>query len=591
MYSYGLIGNCNASALIHTNGRMDWLCLPRPDSEPVFGRLLDPNGGFFEISLVSDSPVQSKQFYIENTNILQTELIAASGEAIRITDFCPRFDSSGRIFRPLAVFRIVEPIGGNPFIRVTCKPITGWSKQEAKRSRHENCLKYEIHGETLYLDTTASVTLVEESKVFTLQEKKYFSISWGVPFEDELSMISEHFLVQTIQYWRTWVKHCSIPTLFQKEAIRSALALKLHCFEDTGAILAALTTSLPEEPGKERNWDYRFCWLRDSYFVLSAFHRLGHFEEMEGFIKFLLGIAQKHKASEERLAPVYTLSQDLPLPETLHPMWAGYEGSQPVRSFNQAAEHVQNDVYGEMILTLAPIFLDERFRHLRTREHESLLETYGRLCARSIGQPDAGLWEFREGWRDHSFSNLMCWAGLDRLEKIKNQGYLQKFSLPLAAEKNRAEAAVRRAVRSGSLRNGPDDDSFDASLSLLPILRFPDSSLSAETLQAIMKNLRLSETEHDFFYRYLRKDDFGVPHSAFLVCSFWIAQSLCIVGKKKEALELLAKVTRSCNHVGLYAEHFEPGKLMQCGNFPQAYSHVGLINAAFAVSPPWDEHL
>ena len=247
-----------------------------------------------------------------------------------------------------------------------------------------------------------------------LTSKMYFALTWGLGIEDDLVKVSHEFLDQTTKYWQTWVKQCSIPVIYQEEVIRSALALKLHCYEDTGAILASPTTSLPEEPGGPRNWDYRYCWLRDAHFSLSAFPNLGQFEEMEGFLKFLLNVGYACEQSHDRLAPVYKLSQDLPLPEIEHANWQGFLGSRPVRSHNQAAEHVQSDVYGEMILTLAPIFFDNRFLDLRTKEHEALVANLVRLCERSISQPDAGPWEIRNGWKEHSFTNLMCWAGLDR---------------------------------------------------------------------------------------------------------------------------------------------------------------------------------
>jgi GH15 family glucan-1,4-alpha-glucosidase len=386
------------------------------------------------------------------------------------------------------------------------------------------------------------------------------------------------------------VKHCSIPSLYQKETIRSALTLKLHCFEDTGAILAALTTSLPEEAGQGRNWDYRFCWLRDAAFVLNAFHHLGHFEEMEGFIKFLLNIAESQEHARDRLHPVYCLDRKLPVPEIEHVNWRGFAGSAPVRSGNQAALHVQNDVYGEMILTLAPIFFDDRFHHLRSPEHERLLEHLVKLCVKNISTADAGLWELRNGWQEHTFSNLMCWAGIDRIQSIRTKGYLRDLHLDLDLEKARAEAAIRAAVKQGSLRNGPKDDSYDSALLELPILRFPDEALCAATVDAISQELCL-EPGSAFLYRYLRKDDFGHPQSAFVICSFWQVQALARIGRIADARRVMEGAMRSANSLGLISEHFIPAHSFQAGNFPQAYSHVGQINAAFAISPPWSDIL
>lgn len=592
MYPLGLIGNCQTSALIHKDGSIAWLCLPRPDSPPVFGKLLDNSGGSFSIS--PTAPHKSSQRYIPNTNILQTIFTYDDGSEFQITDFCPRFEQHGRMYRPMSIFRIVELIKGAPSVKVSCRPIVGWDKEPATAVRGNSHIKFEIRGDDLRLATNMSQTYLCEEVPFVLQEKLYFALTWGTRIEDDLPKVSDQFLELTTKYWQSWVKHCSIPTLFQQETIRSALALKLHCYEDTGAILAALTTSLPEDPNESRNWDYRFCWLRDAAFVLSAFHNLGHFEEMEGFLKFLLNIAQKHEHSRERLAPVYALDQTLPIPEAEHPHWSGYKNSRPVRSNNQAAEHIQNDVYGEMILTLAPIFFDERFQHLRSKQHEDLMVYLTNLCIKNISKPDAGLWEIRDGWQEHSFSNLMCWAGIDRALTIHEKGFLKGLDRQhLVNAKQTAETAILDSVKLGYLRNGPKDESLDAALLMLPTLRFPDSELCTQTVLQIFNELKLGDgaLSEGFLYRYIRKDDFGLPQSAFLICSFWLVQALDKIGKKDLALNVMKNASGSANELGLLSEHYFPTQKIQAGNFPQAYSHVGLINAAFSISPPWSEVL
>ncbi|THJ23660.1 MAG: glycoside hydrolase family 15 protein [Nitrospira sp. CG24E] len=594
MYPYGLVGNCQTSALIGLNGAVEWMCAPRPDSPPVFGRLLDPDGGHF--SLTSPLPatdLKTEQRYLPNTNILLTIVTLPNADAFQITDFCPRFEQYGRIYRPAALFRLVEPLRGTPAIRVSCRPVSGWEKTPVQPVRGSNHIRYDIRGELLRLLTNMPLTYLCEETPVALTQKFYFGLTWGLGIEDDLVKVTHDFLEQTIRYWRIWVKNCSVPLLHQQEVIRSALALKLHCYEDTGAILAALTTSLPEQPGGGRNWDYRYCWLRDAYFALTAFHNLGHFEEMETFLKFLLNIAHTHEHSRDRLRPVYTLSQGLPLPETVHPNWSGYQDNAPVRSHNQAAEHVQNDAYGEMILTFTPIFFDERFVDLRSKDLDALLAHLANLSMRSIGQPDAGLWEIRNGWQEHSFTNLMSWAGLERLERIKQAGHLSSISLDLTSARIRAAEALLRSVHDGAVRNGPSDFSYDAALAQLPILGYPNRQLGESTVLQIARELAFRHGSDDtgFFYRYVREDDFGKPEGAFVICSFWIAQALARLGRMPEARTILDRVLVAANHVGLFSEHFIPATKIQCGNFPQAYSHVGLINAAFAVSPPWSDVL
>lgn len=594
MYQYGLIGNCQISALISAQGSLDWLCLPRPDSPPIFGKILDQEGGQFSISAsIPSSETTTTQQYLPNTNILITTVSLPNGDAFRITDFCPRFLQYGRIYRPAALFRIVEPLSGSPSIRVCCKPVSGWEKAPVRPVRGSSHVRYDIRGDYLRLLTNMPLTYLCEETPVILTSKMYFALTWGLGIEDDLVKVSHEFLDQTTKYWRTWVKQCSIPVIYQEEVIRSALALKLNCYEDTGAILAAPTTSLPEEPGGPRNWDYRYCWLRDAHFSLSAFHNLGQFEEMEGFLKFLLNVGYASEQSHDRLAPVYKLSQDLPLPETEYANWQGFLGSRPVRSHNQAAEHIQSDVYGEMILTLAPIFFDNRFIDLRTKEHEALVANLVRLCERSISQPDAGPWEIRNGWKEHSFTNLMCWAGLDRAYRMQQAGFLRDLPTNLDSARARAANALLQATKDKALRNGPTDESYDASLAQLTILGFPDREVCDTTITQIKHALAVRQDgkETGFFFRYLRQDDFGKPQSSFVICSFWVVQALAKLGRLAEAKQIMNQILTGANGVGLFAEHFVPETRVQLGNFPQAYSHVGLINAAFAVSPPWSDVL
>ncbi|NUM87735.1 MAG: glycoside hydrolase family 15 protein, partial [Bdellovibrionales bacterium] len=411
----------------------------------------------------------------------------------------------------------------------------------------------------------------------------------GESLEAPLESTAEEFLQRTTEYWRGWVRYSTILPFEQRAVIRSCLALKVHQFEDTGGIIAASTTSLPEAPGQGRNWDYRYCWIRDAYYTLSALRSIGQGAELERYAHFIENIAV---SGDGRYCPVYSIRGQSDIDERTLDL-PGYLGNLPVRVGNQAVEHVQNDVYGEMILTLAPIFFDERFVHLRHRDHEDLLIHLSKLCQRSISKPDAGLWEVRNGWQEHTFTNLLCWAGLERVSRLAAGAFSKHFSFDLGAAKEQAFRAVMGAVRDGSLRNGPGDPSLDASLAMAAILRFPDKELCRSTVENLRDQLALgsSPQERSLFYRYRRADDFGAPKSAFLICSFWISQALALLGEKKEAVSVLEGALAAGNHLGLMAEHFLPEPGRQLGNFPQAYSHVGLINAAFAVSPPWHEVL
>jgi GH15 family glucan-1,4-alpha-glucosidase len=595
MYPYGLIGNCQASALIRDDARIEWFCLPRPDSPPVFGAILDEKGGDFSIRPPDDAQdIRSQQHYLDNTNVLVTTIEWKSPrgdlEKIEITDFLPRFEQYGRIYRPLALFRRVKALVGTPMIRIGINPVRGWSKEPAQPMRGNSHFRYDLEEGQLRFFTNVPLTEIELKRAHLLASSPaYFAITWGVPLEDALPETCEEFLEKTVKYWRTWVKHCNVPTYFQKETIRSALALKLHVYEETGAILAALTTSLPEAAGEVRNWDYRYCWLRDAFYTLTAFRHLGHFEEVEGFLSYLLALVKENEHDLKGLRPVYTLARELPLPEIECQNWDGWVGSRPVRSGNQAAEHVQNDVYGEMVLAISPLYLDERFNEYRNANTDRIFEYLGKLCERSIDQPDAGLWEIRGDNQIHTFTNLICWTALKSLEMLRARGMLEgakEREWKKAAD--RAEVAIRAAVSDGVLRNGPKDDTLDASLLQMALFAFPDKEIVRKTVETIRKELSL---EDGFLYRYRRTDDFGTPESSFMICSFWLIQALAAIGQKGDAFELMTQVMGAGNHLMLFAEHFDPAHKKQLGNFPQAYSHVGLINAAFAVSPSWHEFL
>lgn len=584
MYNLGLIGNCQAMALVSPQGAIPWLCWPRPDSPPVFGQLLDPNGGVFEIR-PAGAIRKTIQTYLPNTNVLETVITSDDGE-MSITDLLPRFDQLGRTYRPLTLIRIVRRLSGQPQIVVRCKPVQGWSRIPAPVMRGNSHVRYQGFSDELRLTTSLPLTYLLEEQSTSLTGTVYFALTWGVPIEGDLGQVCEDFLRRTIDHWRGWVRHTTIPVRFQREAIRSALVLKLHCFEETGAVLAAATTSLPEEPGGVRNWDYRFCWLRDAFFTVGALYRLGHSAELEGVLGFLLDVAQR--GGDGTLHPVYRLDGTLPLPEVEHPSWAGFAAGQPVRSGNQAAEHVQNDVYGEMLLVLAALYQDERFAHLRSPDWERLLTSLAGRCRDSMALPDAGLWELRNGWKPHAFSTLLCWAGLDRFASLAERGLVQADPQPWRQAVTAADQQLRLSVRDGALFNAPGDDTPDASLALLPVLRHPDRALARRTLEVITKHLGLEgPAGAGFFYRYRYHDDFGLPQRAFVVCSFWVSEALAVLGQTTEAGTILARSLSAANDLGLFAEHFDPGAGLQTGNFPQCYSHVGLIHAAFTVSPDW----
>lgn len=590
MYPYGIIGNCHISALVSLEGSIDWLSLPRPDSPPIFGKILDKNGGEFSISMQGLS--KSSQCYIKNTNILETVLESKDGSSLKITDFCPRFEQMGRTYRPLSLVRTITPLRGTPKVMVKCDPINGWEKERVLPLRGNSHLRFNIRREELRLTTNLPLLYLMEETPVSITEPLHFILTWGLPIEDDIAFVAKSFFEKTLEYWNKWVRRLSIPTEYQEETIRSALALKLQCYEETGAILAAATTSLPEEIGKERNWDYRYCWPRDAHFALSSFYNLGQFDEAEHFIKFLLGVVQSQEDGSEVIRPLYKLDQSLPTDEVELTNWEGYQGSKPVRYNNKASEQTQHDVYGEMVLSLAPIFFDERLYQLRTKETEALLSKLITTCIQKISLPDAGIWEYRNTWKDHTFSNLMSWTGIKMALKIKERGFLKGYKQDLEYAIKIAEKSIYAAVHEGVLLDSRKEGKIDASLLLLSACKFPDRDLILKTTEAIEKRLSINyEGNRGHLYRYRHQDDFGTPSNAFVICTFWLIQVHAQNGDLALAKELMEKALQMSNHLGLYSEHFNVSIKMQTGNFPQTYSHVGQINAAFALSQSWDRYL
>jgi len=296
----GLIGNCQFSALVSRRGDVVWCCLPRFDSEPVFASLLDADyGGRFTVAPAADA--NGTQRYVENTNVLETTFTTSDG-SFRVLDFAPRYLLHDRSFRPTQIVRILEPVSGTPRVRIACEPCLGWSRRAPDRIQGSNHVQFEGYASPFRLTTDIPLSYLG-GQPFALTERRHLVLAWGPPVEEPLPALCDRFLAETLRYWQRWTKHCNIPPLFQEEVVRSALVLKLHCFEDTGAIVAATTTSIPEAPGSGRTWDYRYCWLRDAAYVLGAFRLLGHFEEREQFVRYLLDIVARNPSLD--LAPLY----------------------------------------------------------------------------------------------------------------------------------------------------------------------------------------------------------------------------------------------------------------------------------------------
>jgi GH15 family glucan-1,4-alpha-glucosidase len=581
-YEMGVIGNCAYLALVDRGARVVWLCFPHFDSSFVFGRLLDPDrGGEFSIGGYGETKA-SRQYYVTNTNVLVTELETAEG-TIRVTDCAPRFAHYGRFFRPLMLVRKIEPLRGNPRVRVFCRPRGDYGAFEPEAQKASNHLRYQYGSGVLRLTTNVSLSYITDEKLFVLDEPKHLILTWGIPIEDTIERTAEDYIGQTIAYWRTWVRHCSIGRFYQKDVVRSALVLKVHQFEDTGAIVAASTTSLPEAPGSGRNWDYRYCWIRDTFYTLNALSRISQFEEMQAFANFIENIAAE-AATRDHYPPVVRINGDFIIPERMLEL-KGYDGHNQVRVGNQAHSHIQNDVYGQMILAILQLYIDERFQHQLKSTAKRIIMILLERIARTIDEPDATLWEFRTSAHRHVYTSLFHWVGAKAATKIGRHlgdADILRLGTKLVGKSARnVEECYNRDLH--AYAQSPGSANMDASSLHLITTHFldPTSERAKLHLHEIERQLK---TPEGLIFRYRHADDFGKPETTFLVCAFWYVESLAAMGAIEEALRLLDRLLGYSNHLGLFSEDVEARSGSQWGNFPQMYSHVGLMNAVFRIA-------
>ncbi len=586
-----VIGNCQVSALIDREGSIVWACWPRPDADPIFCALLNPAGrdaarGILAIELRGKTA--SHQSYVRNTAVVITRLTDLEGGEVLITDFCPRFHSHGRTFRPAALIRIIEPIRGRPFVRVRLHPSLNYGATEPTVTAGSHHMRFVGDGTAFRVTTDASLTCLELDQPFVLDRSYTLLLGPDETVEQQLGALAAHWLVETKEYWSDWVRTLAVPFEWQEAVIRAAITLKLCTYEDTGAVLAALTTSIPEAPGTGRNWDYRYCWLRDAYFVVQALNRLGATRTMEGFLRFIGAIAASGHWDQVR--PLYAISGQDAIVESIAPALAGYRGSGPVRIGNQAVEQRQYDVYGSLVLTSAQSFFDERLAAPGNLASFLRLESIGVQAIEAFGKPDAGPWEFRGVTRVHTFSAMMCWAACDRLARIATKVRAPDRATVWANEAARMREQILQRAWSErrncyvSTLDGRDD--LDATLLLMPelgLIEANDARFLA-TLAAIESDLLVN----GYIMRYRHADDFGLPTTAFTVCTFWYVNALAMVGRRADGIRYFEALLSRQNHVGLLSEDLDPGTGELWGNYPQTYSLVGIITSAIRLSRSWE---
>lgn len=583
-----LIGNCTIGALVDQRASIVWGCFPRFDSDPVFCSLLKQidDTGFFAVDLLDFE--RSEQHYLENTAILVTRLYDHQGGAVEITDFAPRFGQYGRMYRPMMLVRRLRRLSGSPRLILRLRPACNNGESCPEITWGSNHIRYVMPALTLRLTTDASLTAILQEIPFFIEDTLTLLLGSDETVHDAPAEIGRRLLEETQQYWHEWVRALAIPYEWQEAVIRATITLKLNAYDDTGAIIAAMTSSIPEAGHSSRNWDYRYCWLRDGYFVVNALTRLGATRTMERFLGYIVNIAAN--ANGGPLQPVYGIDGRAELEECEIPALPGYRNMGPVRIGNLACRQIQHDVYGSAILAAIHMFFDKR---LTRRGDEALfhrLEPLGEQAIRNHDQPDAGLWELRGNARVHTFSALMCWAACDRLARIADRlgltdraAYWQKYARQIHNTISRRAWSEKRNAFASTF----EGEGMDASLLLLSEFGFLEAGdpRFAGTVAAVEKDLRRG----DFIFRYVEKDDFGEPENAFLVCSFWYVNALVALGRRDEARTLFEKLLACRNSHGLLAEHINPLTGEQWGNFAQTYSMVGLINCAIRLSIRWDQ--
>jgi GH15 family glucan-1,4-alpha-glucosidase len=581
----GLVGNGSFGALLDGRGRVVWSCLPAFDGDPAFCALLEPkrDGGDWAIEL--EDFERAEQHYVGNTAILRTVLHDAHGGAVEQVDFAPRWRQHGRFYRPVMLVRTVRALAGKPRVRVRLRPLADWGARAPERTWGSNHLRFLLPEMTLRLTTDAPLRLVRDELPFVLDRELHFVLGPDETLTQPIGRFADDARRQTEDYWFEWSRYLSLPLEWQDAVIRSAITLKLCQYEDTGGVIAALTTSIPEAPGTQRNWDYRYCWLRDAAFVVRALNRLGATRTMEGYIRYIFNLVAN---DESELQPVYGIGFERELAEEDVPDLAGYRGMGPVRRGNLAWLQKQHDVYGSVVLASAQLFFDRRLRQPGDVAMFERLEPLGEQAWALHDRPDAGLWEFRGRAHVHTYSAVMCWAACDRLARIAARfGLDQRTGYWRARAETIRERILAEAwnAERGHFADAFGGERLDASLLLLADLGFVEARdpRFVATVEAIGRDLKRG---HGLF-RYIAPDDFGAPETSFTICTFWYIDALAAIGRREEARDMFEAVLARRNPLGLLSEDlaFDTGEAW--GNFPQTYSHVGLIIAAMSLSRPW----
>ncbi|MFP4060520.1 MAG: glycoside hydrolase family 15 protein [Bacteroidales bacterium] len=583
--NYGAIGNRRSGALVSDKGSIEWCCLPEFNSPSVFAKILDEEKGG-EFAFIVDDGYSTSQKYINNTNILLTTFKKGK-DIFEVLDFMPVYPTDdGDFYNPPDLIRYIRPVRGHPEMRVLYHPKLNYARETTKTVKEKEYIKsFTTNGkyESIYLYSNVDRDKILNSRPVEITEEKFFVVSYNQKIINQTPRRIYLHYNRTKVYWMNWVeKIIGLKDYYNEQIIRSALVLSLLSFSKSGAIIAALTTSIPELPGGVRNWDYRFCWIRDAGMMIQVLNMLGHAGEAKKFLSYLLElITQK----DQRLQIMYGIRREKELTEEELPHLSGYMNSRPVRIGNEAYKQQQNDIYGVLLdvlyqnISLFHVALDE------TEDFWTIVRSLVRHVEAEWEIPDNGIWELRGEARHFTFSKIMCWVAVDRgikiAEMIGKNDYIIEWS------------KLREKIKNDILEKAWNDDAgaftqsygspdLDASNLLMETYGFIDAR--DPRFISTVKNTYKELSRNGLMFRYKNKDDFGYPESSFTICNFWMAKALYITGEKEAAVDLFNRVLRYANHVMLFSEDidFETGYLL--GNFPQGYSHLALIDTALAMS-------
>ena len=581
---YGIIGNCRSAALISKNGAIDWCCLPEFDSPSVFANLLDDEiGGSFEFVL--DASYTSEQFYDSDTAILITKFTSGQ-DCFELHDFMPRYHKDdGTYNSPPELIRYLKLISGAPKFKVIYNPkleyalgkTTSFLKKDFIAS-----LTHDVKYDTVFLYTSFDKKKVLHGEELTLTENGFFLLAYNekifLPNTEKAFLELE----RTRIYWLDWSQKTPSYKKFDKEIKRSALTLKLLSYDKTGAVLAAATTSLPETIGEVRNWDYRFCWIRDASMVIKVVSQLGHKNVAKRYLQFIIDLIPD---KDEKLQIMYGINKEKKLTEETLGHLKGYKGSKPVRIGNAAYEQVQNDIYGILMDVIYEMISQFSIGIQNGEELWGITKGIVWIVEKHWQEADKGIWEFRSEDRHFTFSKVLCWTAIDRAIKVAKmldkQHKIEQWK-PLEAKirKDIMDHAWNEEKQAFTQSYGSSH--MDASVLLMESYGFIDAKdpKFVSTVLAVEQDL----SNDGLLYRYKNEDDFGEPSSSFTICTFWFINSLFKIGQEEKALKHFEQLLSYSNHLGLFSEDIDFKTKRLLGNFPQAYSHLALIECAINFS-------